>query len=179
MNHLSTFFIEELSSINKRRGNELSEECVFYIGHLLVKGADRNFIFEDNQKKYLADLYQRSIESIGTHEKFQNYKHLGDYALLISGYFTESIDDLVGIEYYIDMGSLAYEQAAVSLYRDPYLELAYKYPVCVSLINELSLQRIVKPHDILKLYDFWLATRSQFTKEKLLKLGLITEAIRE
>lgn len=178
-NHLSTFFIEELSNINRQRGKKLSEECVIYMAHLLVKGADRDFIFEDNQKKYLVDLYQKSIEADSYREKFRNYKHLGDYSLFISGYFTESIDELVGIEYYINMGSRAYAQAAISLYRDPYLELADNYPVCVSIINELSLRRVAKPYDILRLYNFWLATQSQFTKEKLLKLGLITEAINE
>lgn len=177
--NLSTFFIEELSGINNKRGKIVSDECIYYISELLIKGVKKDFIFHKNQKKYLVDLYQKSIEAPGNRERFISYKHLGDYSLFISGYFTESIDEIVGVEYYIDMGSRAYEQAALSLYKDPYLELADKYLGCVSLINELSLQRIAKPHDILRLYNFWLATQSQFTKEKLLKLGLITEAVEE
>lgn len=177
---LSIFFFEELHSINEKRGLKLTDNCVGYMSELLISGVQKEFLFKDNQKKYLFDLYQKTLEPVGERERFAHYKHLGDYSLIVSGYFTESINDVVGVEYYIDMGSLAYEQAATSLYRDPYYELASKYPVCVSALNEFSVINKKESYsDIIKLYNFWSVTKSQYTKEKLLKLGLLTEAIDE
>jgi hypothetical protein len=150
------------------------------MSELLIKGVNNDFIYKNDKKKYLVDLYQQTLMSSGPIERFVNYKHLGDYSLIISGYFTESINDIVGVEYYIDMGSSAYEQAATSKYREPYHELAANYPICVSVLNELAVSNKEYSYsDIVKLYEFWFITKSEYTKEKLLKLGVLTEAIHE
>lgn len=176
---LSRYFFEELDKINQHKSTKISQEAICYISNLLLNGTKRDFIFNNNQKKYLVDLYQKSIESNSKRERFQNYKHLGDYSLFISGFFTESIDQVVGINYYIQMGSQAYEQASICLHKDPYQELSGRYSDCVTLMNELSLQRISTSRDVLRLYEAWTSTKNEYTKKKLLKIGVLTEAISE
>lgn len=176
--NLASFFLEELIKINEKRGKELTQESVWYLSNVLLSGLNKEFVFRDNQKQYLVDLYDKSRNAVSRQEKFINYKYLGDYSLFISGYFTESISDLVGVDYYIDMGSQAYIQASL-LNDGPYIELSKRYPYCVSLINEFSAGRISRSTDIFKLYSFWMSTKSKYAKEKLFTLGIMTEIINE
>lgn len=178
---LSIFFFDELYSINEHRGGRITTNSVGYLSELLLKGMKNDFLFQDGNKKYLFDMYIKTIEAKSERERFRHYKELGDYSLFMCGYFTEGINPVVGIEYYIDMGSQAYyEAASYNKYSEPFYELSEKYIYCLSIINELSIKdKHDNPRDILKLYDFWMTTKSQFTKEKLLKLGLITEIIEE
>lgn len=174
---LSDYFFENLLDINKARKFKLSDDCIIYMSHLLERGANRDFIFNENEKRYLFDLYKNAVESNTPKARLASYKFLGDYSLFFSGYFSENLNDATGIEYYIEMGKSAYSNAAIISDNAIYKELSINYISCVSLINELSLNRVSDPRDIIKLYNFWLMTRSQFTREKLLKLGLVTEEI--
>lgn len=174
---LSIYFFEELSDINNKRGNKLSDYCVGYLSELLITGIHRDFTITDNKKKYLVDIYKKGIEAEGKHQRCHHFKHLGDYSLIISGYFTSSIDK---VEYYINMGSLGYHQTALLLSPEPYLELSRSYSTCVALLNELSTKnRHYKKNNLLEIYEFWNVTQSQCAKEKLLKLGMLTDTVEE
>jgi len=174
---LSIHFFEELYDINKKRGQKLSDYCVGYLSELLLAGIHRDFTTTPDGKKYLFDIYKKGLEAEGKNLRCHHFKHLGDYSLLTSGYFTDSVSQ---IDYYIDMGSLAYQQTALLLSQEPYTELSNNYSVCVSILNELSTRdRINTERDMLKIYDFWSLTQSDCAREKLLKLGMITDMIEE
>lgn len=59
-------------------------------------------------------LYQEAREAAPSH-RFDAYRHLGDVALMVSGFFAPHIErarSLVGVDYYVDMGRAAYDTAA-------------------------------------------------------------------
>lgn len=176
---LSIFFFDELAELNDKYQEQISIGCIGYLSELLLKGLNKEFLFERNQKKYLFDLYTKAVQAEGNHERFLCLKNLGDYSLFVSGYFTENFTKKVSVKYYIDMGSEAYRQASHFKYKEPYSELSENYKYCLSLINEISeRQKQTDNLDLIKMYDFWSLTGSLYVKRKLLKLGFITEIIK-
>lgn len=173
--NLHDYFYENIKKINKLENKKISVTSIEYISELLSKKINNDFIFNKKNKIYLFDLYKKIVESQNKEEKIQASKRLGDYSLVTSGYFTESINNIVGLDYYINMGSSAYSL----IERDPFFELSKKYLSCISILNKLSAERVKNSREILITYNFWLKSKDIFSKEKLLKLGLITEAIEE
>lgn len=175
---LSYWFLEELLEINNRQKSNVSENCIGYLSDLLIESLRKEFLFKKN--KYLFDMYIEANSAQDEKNKADKLRFLGDYSLVISGYFTESIKDNIGIQYYISMGSAAYNQTAAILNEEPFEELAVKYIKCLNILNELSAKTLNKDNqDILRLYSFWKVTKNPFTKKKLLKLGMLTEVVEE
>ncbi len=177
MSYLSSFFLSELEIINRRDVVQLSNFTINYLSELMEAGTQKDFLFQDGQKKYLVDLYQLAISAPGKAQRAQNFKHLGDYSLLVSGFFTESIDDFIGIEYYVGMGQAAYLEAASILGSQPFLELSTEYLTCMSLLHEIAINE--KSLDPMKLYNFWSVTKSPYTKKRLITIGFMPETIYE
>lgn len=177
MSYLSSFFLSELEIISQTEQVKLSSLTINYLSELMEAGTQKNFLFQGGQKKYLVDLYKQAIESTGKIQRAQNFKHLGDYSLLVAGFFTESIDEFIGIEYYISMGQAAYLEAALTLGIQPFLELSTEYLTCMSMLHEIAINE--KNIDPMQLYNFWTITKSSFTRKRLVKIGIVPEMVYE
>jgi len=113
-------------------------------------------------------------------EKLQTFKQLGDYSLYISGFFPESFKrKVIDIDYYINMGSVAYMNAAGLHPKDTFQklfhELSKKFPKFVEVISEVSHHTQISSeyNDMLRLYEQWLKTGNQYLLKLLSEHGLI------
>ena len=134
-------------------------------------------------KKYdhgqaLALILARAYEAQSVQEKFVGLKTLGDQALFVSGFFSDSLKEhIVDIDYYISMGAHAY-QALSRLSTRPefsaiFLELAMKFHFLVDTLAELSEGfQVTSNKDLLRTYDRWTSTKSERLLQKLRDAGL-------
>ena len=129
----------------------------------------------------LTEMWHASMLIDDDYQKKDKLKALADRALYLSGYFAESFDrKLIDIDFYIQMGSMAYETLAkLSANQDikffVFEHLAQKFPQWVDLINYIAIKTI--PRDdvgLLRLYEQFLKTGSQVAKNQLLERGVVT-----
>lgn len=90
-------------------------------------------------------LYQAAREAPPT-QRFDAYRRLGDVALVVSGFFAPHIErasSLVGVDYYVNMGSAAYHQAAASArtgFSELLRTLAAKFGTLVEVLTRVAEQ---------------------------------------
>jgi hypothetical protein len=175
MTELECYFEEQIFKTVENQNINFSLQTMSYLSNLLTQSA---FSFPKD-RIYLVDLYKESSEAAGPIEKFRIQKRLGDYSLIVSGYFPDSLDRrLVGVDYYIAMGATAYGN--ISNAPGPFRELSVKYRSCVSVLNEISeLNKHHSSKDIARLYDMWHSTKSFGVKRRLAELGMLTLEIEE
>jgi hypothetical protein len=172
---LNLYFHEKILEARHHQKLDSSEDCIFYLSNLLTKSA----LDFSNDDVYVSDLYQDSIDARSRQESFRSYKRLGDHTLIVSGYFPESLySKSVSIDYYIEMGTTAYYQ--ISDNSKIYRELSESYRNIVSILNEVSERSKKYSHDdIFKLYSLWLRTHNEDIRNKLMRLGMIVEEVKE
>jgi hypothetical protein len=113
-------------------------------------------------------------------ERVRALKEVGDTSLYVTGFFAESLSrKLVDADYYISLGGAAYAELANRLHasrgaRAVYEELAAKFPSFVEVLGEISRQVNFVGSDVVKLYERWLETRSDWIEHRLRSLGMLT-----
>jgi transcriptional regulator NrdR family protein len=101
---LSSYFYDELQSMNKKTKFPVPEEIIYYSSELLEMYT-LNVGFDS--KVLGTDLMRAKSASISEQKRI--YKEVGDTALILTGYFSESISrKLVGRAYYTKLGKIAY-----------------------------------------------------------------------
>lgn len=112
-------------------------------------------------------------------DRFRGLKEVGDTSLYVAGFFTESLSrKLVDADYYIGLGRGAYAELAGHLggtLNDVYRELAGNFPAFVEVLTEVRRRVDFAGHDIMKLYQQWLATRDAWIEKKLRALGVMVD----
>ncbi len=135
-----------------------------------------------------ATLAEAWFSACGAHgpTRLRRLRRLGDRALFISGYFTESlVRSVVSGRYYREMGRSAYATLATSLEREArghgwprlFEELADRFPELVMVLGEVSDRargsRSGRPEWLLGLYERYLATGSERDRRRLLRAGCV------
>lgn len=169
-------FNELVTSAMERQKVEADDLARFYLASLLagfIKSARL-----DNEP--LANKYMKALGSRRV-EQAQLFKELGDLALFISGFFSDSLNrKIIDIDYYILMGASSYGQL-VAIYRGSsgaplvplFSELEEKFAVFVNVLAEVSERsRLTTSRDILRVYERWLKTRSGQAENILRDLGI-------
>jgi hypothetical protein len=101
---LSSYFYDELQSMNKKSKFPVAEELIYYSSEVLEKYC-LNVDF--NSKVLGLDLLK--AKSVSISEQKRMYKEIGDTALVLTGYFSDSISrKLVDKSYYTNLGKIAY-----------------------------------------------------------------------
>ena len=106
-------------------------------------------------------------------------KRLGDTSLYISGFFGDSFNrKIVDLDYYADMGGIAYHQLASEFDSDLqtpiYREFASRFLDFVDLLTYISQNSFVQSNqDLLRLYERYVKTGSELAREQLLENGLL------
>lgn len=106
-------------------------------------------------------------------------KKLGDRSLYISGFFGDSLQrKLVDVDYYADMGCMAYGALAESVREDMvarvYREFARKFIDFVDVLNDISaIAKTSDEENIMRLYEVYGRTGSDYARQKLIEKGLI------
>jgi hypothetical protein len=176
---LPDFFTERVEEAMCNQEIALSETTAGYLTGMLVRLARSQEVFDESGPVVLADLHLQARTS-DRRQAARLYQKLGDTALFISGYFSESLErSAVGLRYYTDMGGSAYHQVAGITSRGGaalagmFQELAHRFEDCVSLIAEVAdRDRQDSDQDLLRLYELWLTTRSPHAAKRLARLGL-------
>ena len=183
---LTEYFVDSLREAIARQGARVTEVSEHYLVNLLTNyvNTDQLFDTEDGkvQEKALAVLLMEAMDS-NPDGRIKIYKNLGDYALYISGFFSDSLTrKLVDVDYYITMGESAYDRLASILRVRPqgesfyelFADLSSNFPIFVDLLAEVSDRCFSHTNrDLLRIYEKWIRTRSRRDENFLAELGIL------
>jgi hypothetical protein len=178
---LRVYFRKEVSKALENLGVDCNHFTEFYLVNLLAVLGETDELFEDADRP-LALIYGKAMES-GPHERFRLLKKLGDFALYMSGYFSDSLSGkAVDADYYIAMGSNAYGSASKLLRAQPrgdvfgpvFTELSGNFPSYVDVLAEVSESApgSSSDKDVMRLYELWCRTKSKRCEMILKKMGV-------
>lgn len=169
------FFYQVLHSALAAQSLTLREPTAYYVVNLLAEGHGTAALDQPLSLK-LAEAEQAAGP-----ERVRLLKEIGDGALYVCGFFSESLARrLVSVEFYMALGGAAYANLAsmgrtVSDWlREVFDELAGKFSRVVALLSEARGQLdIASSTNVLRLYEQWLQTRSEHLARRLRAAGLI------
>lgn len=130
------------------------------------------------RRSTLAETFLKAM-SAEPHQRAEMLKRMADSALYITGFFSDSLQrKLVDVDYYAEMGVSAYGVLAESTREDlaakVYREYAEKFIAFSEILATISSQaRIQDEANIMRLYETYAKTGSDFARERLLERGLI------
>lgn len=140
------------------------------------------FLVDEETGKYkretLAEMYLKAQNS-PLSQKIDLLKRLGDSSLYISGFFGDSLQKkLVDIDYYMDMGGMAYGNLAVATadekLSEVYQEFSTRFVEFVDVLTYISQESQVQSNeDLLRLYDRYVSTGSKLAEGQLMDKGVL------
>jgi len=124
----------------------------------------------------LALMLKKAVEA-RREQRAAHLRRLGDTALYVSGFFPGSTGRLVDVDYYMAMGSQAYDSLSEMYAREPvammYRELSHKFDQCVHLIGEISDDAIASSDQgLIQVYARYLRTGSPRLRGVLIERGI-------
>lgn len=181
---LPEFFREKVLAALDSVKVRASPHAEFYLVNLLTTFSHSGNLYEkDNGGKWVdCALATRFLESgLKTpDQRIPILKKLGDVSLYVSGFFADSLHrKAVNLDYYIRMGHSAYSSLSslvesAGAMRELYEELAYNFIRFVNVLSEVAdSTQLRSAQDLLRLYERWLATRSEKAGELLARSGIV------
>lgn len=182
-NDLRVFFRTEVQKAVQALKVDCHEVTEFYLVNLLAEFGESDELYEDADRP-LALTLAKAMEA-GPNERFRLLKKLGDFALYMSGYFSDSLQNkAVDVDYYIAMGSNAYGSASNILRSQPrgdifgpvFNDLSGNFPAYVDVLAEVS-EKNTPPEatsdaDVMRLYELWVKTKSKRCETILRRMGV-------
>ena len=180
------FFQDRVGSVMEQRSVSAEAETVFYLVNLLTHFMRAENLFHEGEEglelRPLAFLYADAVHGATRNDRNDALRKLGDVALFVSGFFSDSLDrKAVDVDYYIAMGGGAYDRLAENLrgslrgqaLSPLFRELAEKFAAFVDVLAEISEQaQMTDTRNMLRLYEVWLRTGSPRAAERLRALGI-------
>lgn len=176
------FFLTELKAVLSKHKLEATPYSVNYLADLMVRFIDtRNFFVQGAdgklQDNLLTDLYAESMQA-DLEARKAALRRMGDIALMVSGYFSESLNrKIVDVDYYFGMGGSAYHNLAqmqiTSAMRQVFSELSVKFRPFSDVLGEMSERSGLQSNkDVLRLYERWVQTGNDRLKTILTDQGI-------
>jgi hypothetical protein len=110
---LKGYFYKSLSEINKKSLCPVPEETIYYSSEVLDKYSHSSEFFDmSNGQVREKILGKRLLEAsqLSAEMRKREYKDIADSALVLTGYFSKSIDTkILDASYYIQIGKTAYD----------------------------------------------------------------------
>ena len=136
-------------------GLVLSSLTKQYVIDLLVRFVDRDELhqFERGERgaPVLTWLYERA-QSGSRSERAVAYRHLGDVALFVGGFFNDHIENSsVGTGYYIDMGRAGYDSVYRILGNPVMIEMVKGFPSLLEAFIHIGGSK--HSHELDRLFD--------------------------
>jgi hypothetical protein len=190
---LKEFFRDALHDALSHQHVAVEGETEHYVVNVLTLFSDADALYERpphgesrppdsrRQLKPLAMMLGEALEAPTAEARFHGLQRLGDVSLFIAGFFSAGFArKLVDVDYHIAMGGQAYGTLAESCpptrartLRQVFAELAAKFQPMVDALNEISESAYQhSDQDRLRLYELWLKTGSERSRQLLRKLGL-------
>lgn len=190
---LKEFFRDALHDALSHQHVAVEGETEHYVVNVLTLFSDADALYErhphhearpaDTRKhlKPLAMMLGEALEAPTSEARYRGLQRLGDVSLFIAGFFSAGFArKLVDVDYHIAMGGQAYGALAESCpparaktMRQVFAELAAKFQPMVDALNEISESAYQhSDQDRLRLYELWVKTGSERSRQLLRKLGL-------
>lgn len=152
----------------------------YYVVQLLAGFLDRSENRTDGGGEPLALQLADALEKGGMQQR-AGLKQIGDLALFISGFFSDSLRrKLVDVDYYAAIGGYAYHtlsRVETDTFAPVFAELGDKFVAFVDVLNEVSERTSLTSNtDVLRLYEKWLKTRSRRSGQLLAERGVVPNA---
>lgn len=173
------YFKELVETALANQRVQAGELTAYYVVNLLCGFLHLDRLHPDTESldEPLAMRLGRALESGGSDQRRQ-LRRIGDLALFISGFFSDSLRrKVVDVDYYASMGGYAY--ASLSRREDEsfapvFAELADKFIAFVDILNEVSERSALTSNaDVLRLYEKWLRTGSPRDGQRLVERGIV------
>ena len=175
------YFKELVDGALAHQGVAANELTAFYVVQLLagfLQGTASNA--DDRPLAFrLADALER-----GGADQRASLKHIGDGALFVSGFFSDSLNrTLVDVDYYASIGGCAYQalsRVETDTLSPVFAELGDKFVEFADVLSEVSERTSCSSNgDLLRLYEKWLKTGSRRAGQLLVERGVVpNESIR-
>ncbi len=186
MSQNSTLYLESprelfsslLSEVMKERSYILEGASHAYVLSVLEKHVfEKNPFKEFGSKKMLMESYLEALKTQDDLSRQRKLLLLGEGILFRSGFFAGSFKrKIVGLGYYIDMGSRTYEEAFVRSKNSVHKDLAERFSAYVDLFSNLGEKMNFSGDregaDVLLLFDRFLQADSEDAKARLMDLGV-------
>jgi hypothetical protein len=190
---LKEFFRDALHDALSHQHVAVEGETEHYVVNVLTLFSDADALYERHshnearqtdsrrQLKPLAMMLGEALEAPTSEARFRGLQRLGDVSLFIAGFFSAGFArKLVDVDYHIAMGGQAYGALAGSCpparartLRQVFAELAAKFQPMVDALNEISESAYQhSDQDRLRLYELWVKTGSERSRQLLRKLGV-------
>ena len=196
---LKEFFRDALHDALSHQRVAVEGETEHYVVNVLTLFSDADALYERDSRhdhslhkdsrrddsrthlKPLAMMLGEALEAPTREARFRGLQRLGDVSLFIAGFFAQGFArKLVDIDYHIAMGGQAYGTLAESYpptrartMRQVFSELAAKFQPMVDALNEISETAYQhSDQDRLRLYELWVKTGSERSRQLLRKLGV-------
>jgi len=171
--NLFDYFHGQVSDAHADLPVELSSDTLLYLTQMLTERArtDRPSLPETT----LAELHGRAHNG-RPEEQVRAYRELGDRSLYTLGCFSEQLNrQIVGPNYYRDMGSAAYWRVDTTIKRwfadafgPVFRELALRFEGCVQLLDHVTERHDeAHPNTLLRLFRTWQETGSDEVPQPL------------
>lgn len=168
--NLTEYFRDQVVRATSKYSVALASHSEYYLVNLLHEFRRTEQLFEMVGESLddvpLAMLLERAVHGDGLATKIRLFKQLGDRALFVAGCFPARTERSVNQQYYITMGSGAYQSLSSlfdtqDAFAEVFTELGRKFPVCVEVIAEVHRAGRGSEHaNLLELYERWMQTGS-------------------
>ena len=185
--NLKEFFRDALHDALSHQHVAVEDQTEHYVVNLLTLFADADALYErapdgkGSRLKPLVVMLGEALEAPTPEAKCRGLQRLGDVSLFIAGFFSAGFArKLVDVDYHIAMGGRAYGTLAETVpaargrtLRQVFGELAAKFVPMVDALNEISETAYQhSDRDRLRLYELWVKTGSERSRQLLRKLGI-------
>jgi hypothetical protein len=156
------------------------ELTAYYVVQLLASFLQRPLTDDTRDDTPLAVRLAQALESGGARQRV-TVKEIGDVALFVSGFFSDSLNrKLVDVDYYVSIGGRAYNvlsRVETDTFSPVFAELGEKFVGFVDVLSEVSERTSCTSNsDLLRLYEKWLKTGSRRSGQLLVERGVVPNA---
>jgi hypothetical protein len=174
------YFKELVDGALTHQGLATQELTAYYVVQLLASFLQRRFEHEQNATTPLAVRLGRALDSGGSQQR-ASLKEIGDVALFVSGFFSDSLNrKLIDVDYYVSIGGCAYSalsRVETDTFSSVFAELGEKFVGFVDVLTEVSERTSCSSNaDLLRLYEKWLKTGSRRSGQLLIERGVVPNA---
>lgn len=175
------YFKELVDSALARQHVPAGDLTAYYLVNLLcqfVRPDGRGTA--DDAAQPLAIRLARALESGGLEQRAR-LRHLGDFSLFTTGFFSDSLQRrAVDVDYYVSMGEYAYGSLSRhdgETFADVFADLSRRFVAYMDVLADISERTAINPvrpdNDVLRLYEKWLRTGSTRDGQKLVERGVL------
>jgi hypothetical protein len=184
--NLQEFFKDSVADAMEKQRVAADDHTAYYVVNLLTLFARADQLYDRRTDgpgpQPLALLLAEAADATDSRTRNLVLQRVGDTSLFVAGFFQDGFArKLVDVDYYIDIGGAAYGSLSESVrgtirgraFGAVFAELAEKFREFVDVLAEIrDSARAAGDHDILRLYEVWLKTRSQRAARLLRSRGI-------